>query len=75
MVAVPADMPDTIPVLPTVATEALLLVQLPPGVISIKVVAAPAHTVARPVTEPAEVNGSTVTTDVVYVLPQLLLVA
>ncbi len=50
MVAVPADMPDTIPlVAPTAATAALLLVH-PPGVaISLKAVVPPTHTVVTPV--------------------------
>ena len=49
IVAVPAATPVTTPVpLPTVATEVLLLVQLPQPVASVSVVVAPTHTVVVP---------------------------
>ena len=65
-------MPDTVPVLPTVATEILLLVHVPPDAVSFNAVAEPTHTLPVPVIEPAKGNGSTVTTEVAYALPQLL---
>ena len=55
IVAVPADTPDTTPVLAlTVATDVLLDVYTPPDVADVNVVDAPAHIVAVPV------RGSTV---------------
>jgi hypothetical protein len=64
MVAVPIDMPVTIPVAnPTSATEGLLLLQVPPPVASLKVMLPPRHTVALPVT--GEGNGSTIMDNVV----------
>ena len=50
MFAVPADTPETVPVVePTEATPALLLDQNPPEVISVSVVDEPAHTLNIPV--------------------------
>lgn len=49
-VACPGDAPNTVPSVFTVAIELLLLVQIPP-VVGDKVVVAPAHIVAGPVTE------------------------
>ena len=50
----PADTPVTTPVVNplvyTVAIDVLLLLQLPPAVVSVKVMVRPAHTVAGPVT-------------------------
>ena len=61
MVAVPAKTPVTTPVAPsTVATPALLLVQLPPGVAFAKAVVAPTHNEAVPVI--AAGDAMTVTT-------------
>ena len=48
MVAVPATKPDTIPVLPIVATVVLLLLQLPPLAVLLSVVLEPAHTLSVP---------------------------
>ena len=39
------------PFVPTVATDPLLLVQVPPEVASVRLVVKPAHTVAVPVTD------------------------
>src|ERR1019366_9069008 len=71
--AVPGAMPETTPVLPTVATAVLLLLHVPPGVASVSVVVLPAQTVAVPVTDDG--NAFTVTVaeavqppDVVYVI-------
>ena len=48
--AVPADTPVTIPVEPTFTLPVpLLLLQVPPAVISLNVVVAPTHTVTVPV--------------------------
>lgn len=52
MVAVPADIPATIPVGPTVATDALLLFHIPPGVALLNAAEAPTHTVGVPVILP-----------------------
>jgi hypothetical protein len=41
--AVPAETPQSVPVLPTVATETLLLLQVPPDVASLSVVQRPVH--------------------------------
>jgi hypothetical protein len=49
MVAVPDEIPLTIPVLPTVAIAVLLLLHVPPVVVLAKVVEAPAHAPAFPV--------------------------
>lgn len=49
MVVVPATTPVTIPVVaPTVAIPVLLLVQLPPGVASVRVVVEPAQVIGIP---------------------------
>ena len=49
IVTLPAATPLTTPVpAPTVATDVLLLVHVPPGVVFVKVVVAPAHTVDEP---------------------------
>ena len=48
MVTVPADMPVTIPVLPTVAIDTLPLLHTPPLVTSESVVVEPAHTLTAP---------------------------
>jgi hypothetical protein len=53
IVAVPADTPVTWPVVrpgvSAVATAVLLLLQLPPAVVSVRVMERPAHTAASPV--------------------------
>jgi hypothetical protein len=49
-VAVPTEMPETVPlVAPAVATEVLLLLQVPPVVASLKTVDAPTHIIVVPV--------------------------
>ena len=69
MVAVPADMPVTIPVLrPTVAIVVELLVQVPPMDGSLNVVVAPMHIVAIPVIG----GGGEVTVTVVVVAQPVL---
>ena len=72
MVAVPADTPVTMPVVPTVATVVAVLLQVPPVVASLNPVVAPAQTVAVPVMVPADGNGLTVTTLVAAAVPQPL---
>ena len=47
-VVVPAAIPVTIPVLPIVATEVLLLLHVPAGIASLSVATAPIHVVAMP---------------------------
>ena len=59
MIAEPAAIPVTIPVLPTVAIDVLLLLQTP--VPSLNHVVAPTHTVVVPKILPAYGNGLTVT--------------
>jgi hypothetical protein len=49
MVSVPAAAPVTVPAVPTVAREVLLLLHAPPAVLSLRAVVAPAHTPAVPV--------------------------
>jgi hypothetical protein len=70
MVAVPAATPVTTPVEPTVATEVLLLLHVPPVTVSLKVVVDEVQTVAVPVIEPADEDAPTVTTNVAVELPQ-----
>ena len=60
----PAETPVTNPVVPTVATDVLLLDQVPPAVALDKAMAEPVHTLVAPVIEPAEGNGLIVTMDV-----------
>ena len=49
MVGTPADTPVTTPVDgPTVASEVLLLLQVPPDVASVRVIVEPGHTAATP---------------------------
>jgi hypothetical protein len=48
MVAVPAVKPETRPVDPTVATVGLLLLQVPPDVVSVNPVVKPVHKVEAP---------------------------
>ncbi len=43
MVALPAAIPFSVPVEPTVATDVLLLLQLPPVVVLLSVVFVPSH--------------------------------
>ena len=77
MVAVPAAIPVTVPVLLTVATAMLLLLQVPPAaaIASLNVVVVPAHRVVAPDMLPAFGSVLTVTTVVVTAVPQALLTA
>ena len=70
MVVVPVLIPVTTPVLPTLATEVLLLAQVPPVVVSVSVMAEPTHTVAGPLMIPAVGAGSTVTLCTEVSVPQ-----
>ena len=72
MVAVPAVTPFTLPDPSTVAMPVAVLLQAPPEAVSLKPVAEPAHTVAVPVTVPADGNGLTVTTSITAAVPQPL---
>jgi hypothetical protein len=64
MVAVPADIPVTTPVVaPMVAIAGLLLLQVAPTVVVLNVVVLPTHTLVVPVIGPG--NGLTVTVAVV----------
>jgi len=72
IVVLPAAIPVTTPVLPTVATDVALLLQTPPGARSLSVVVAVAHTVKMPVMEPAIGNGLTVNVCDAVAVPQLL---
>ncbi len=73
---VPELIPVTIPDVPTVATPAAVLLQVPPVVASVSDVAAPpAHIIAVPVTDAGgRGNGFTVTTTVAAALPQVLVI-
>lgn len=63
MLAVPAVIPDTIPVpAPTVATAVLLLLHAPPVLVVLKVVVCPTHALVLPVM--AAGSGFTVATAV-----------
>ena len=57
---VPAETPATTPVLPTVATAVLLLLQVPPEMLSISVMVLPAQTVDAPEMDPADGAPNTV---------------
>ena len=71
MVAVPAATAVTIPVpLPTVATETLLLVQVPPEVASVYREEVPAQSGEAPVIDPLVGVSVTVTASVLNALPQ-----
>ena len=56
----PDDTPLTIPVEPTVATDVVPLVQVPPVVVLLSVVVEPAHTLIVPVIADTVGNGLTV---------------
>jgi hypothetical protein len=74
MLALPADTPDTVPLVPTVATEVLLLLHAPVPLAapaSVYSVLEPAHTFGPPLTVPATGNALTVTTAELIALPQL----
>ena len=73
MVAVPAVMPVTLPVEPTVAILVEPELHIPPPEASVKFIIDPAHTVIRPFIIPASGNGLTVIISVALKVPQLLL--
>jgi hypothetical protein len=64
MIAVPTVTPVTTPDVLTVATDGLLLLQTPPGVMHVYVVEVPAQTDDAPITESTEGVPVTVTTAV-----------
>ena len=69
---VPAAIPVTTPVVPTVPDAVVTLLQVPPVDVSPKDVVLPAHTFNVPVNAAGVVgNGLTVTTVVAAALPQL----
>ena len=68
----PAETPVTTPVELTVAIAGLLLLQVPPTVVSISVMVLPVHTLVGPVIVPADTTLITVTSAVAEALPQLL---
>ena len=49
MIAVPADPPNTLPVLPLTVTLPLMLLQVPPVVVLFSVTDEPVHTIDAPV--------------------------
>ncbi len=68
MIAVPAAIPVTTPA-DTVAMAMLLLLQVPPGVLDVRLVVLPTQAVNTPLME--SVSGITVTTIVAVAVPQL----
>ena len=68
-------MPVTVPVLPTVATAVLLLAHVPPITVLLSAVVLPVHTVAVPLSVPADGAALTVTTLVAALVPQPLVAA
>ncbi len=62
MVTVPDAMPDTRPVLPTVAIPILPLIQLPPVIALVRVVEDPMHNSELPTIVPISMLSDTVTT-------------
>ena len=72
MVTVPVLKPSTIPELFTGAIAALLLVHAPPETVSVKVLVPPTHIVVEPPIVPAFAVGLTVTGNVAFTVPQLL---
>lgn len=62
MSTVPAAIPETMPVDPTVARAVLDEVQEPPNAASMSVMSLPSHTADEPVMVPGSGNGFTVTT-------------
>jgi hypothetical protein len=65
-------MPINVPEPVTVATAALLLLHTPPETLSVNVLVAPTHIGEVPVIVPALAEGLTVTTNVAFCVPQLL---
>ena len=74
MVALPADTPVSMPVEASIlATEVLLLVQVPPAAASVRVMVDPVHTDPGPVIVPADGNGLTVINVVAIPVPQAVI--
>ena len=70
--AVPVATPVTTPVaLLMVATDTLLLLQVPPLTVEVSVIDAPVHTVAGPLIVPADGDGLIVIVFVATAVPQL----
>jgi hypothetical protein len=61
MMTVPGAIPDTIPVLPTVAIDVLLLLHTPPGAVLLSAIVAEVFTTEGPVIVPATGRAVTVT--------------
>ena len=61
IIALPAAIPLTVPVLDIVATAVLALVHVPPVIASLRVVVDPIYVVAKPVIGPGAGSGFTVT--------------
>ena len=72
--ALPALNPFTIPVVLTLATTMLLLLQLPPLVVLVSVIFDASQTVCVPSIVPAIGNGLTVTICVSVAVPQPLVI-
>ena len=61
MVTEPPDTPWTTPVLLTVATAVLLLLQVPDDMFAVRVILSPVHTSAGPLIDSDTVSAPTVT--------------
>ena len=72
MMVVPELTPITVPVPSTVATAVLLLLQVPPATVSVRVVLTPGHMVVPPVITLVDGVAIIVTAMVTLVAPQLL---
>ena len=72
MVSMPPPVPVTMPVVPTVAMEVLLLLHVPPGTGSVRVIVAPSHTLPGPEMVPAERNVPMFTVIVATEVPHTL---
>ena len=71
----PAVIPVTIPDVPTVATDVLLLLHIPALTTSLSVILPPGHTDDDPAIVPGFGNGFTVTVAVTVDVPQALVTA
>ena len=69
----PADTPVTMPVEPTVAIAVLLLLHVPPDVVSVNVKLLPEHKEDEPAINPAIGKGLTVMIFLLVTVPQTLL--
>jgi hypothetical protein len=72
IVSTPAVIPVTIPVLPTVAIEGLLLLHTPPVAVLESAIVLPTHRLDGPVMAPALAPMATATEAVAVILPQAL---